>query len=177
MNLGSGVAVTLTSLDPAFSRVTNVDQHAAPSPLGFNTTPGGSEWLQVAPFFNDPVGGAVTFSFSTPIQAFGAYLTDAQTSLPGPITLTFNDGSAEILSIVKNADAGGALFFGFTDFGRSIISVTYNTGATADTRDIWGIDDVRYSTSANVVVPEPGSLFVLGIGLLGLGALRGRKRT
>ena len=175
LNVGSGVNANLANLDPAFSRITNIDQHAAPSPLGFNITPGGVEWLQVAPFAPDPAGGAVTFSFPTPVQAFGAYLTDTQSTFPGPITLTFNDGIAETLSITKNGDAGGALFLGFTDFGTSFSSVTFHTGAIPDgTRDIWGIDDIRFASAA---VPEPASLLLLGTALLGLSAIRRRKRT
>src|SRR5215471_4595992 len=96
-----GVTVTLTNADPAPSPcpggacggISNVDQHS-PTPLGFNTTVGGSKFLQVWPSFNSATGEDVTFTFATPIYAFGAYLTDTQVGFPGPITLTFNDGSS-----------------------------------------------------------------------------------
>lgn len=122
-------------------------------------------------FFSSATGATVTFSFDTPIDAFGAYLTDTQVGFPGPITLFFNDGSMQNLNITKNDDQGGVLFFGFTDFGAAISAVSYNTGATDGTRDIWGIDDVRYRHAA---VPEPSTMLLLGIGLFALGAT-GRK--
>jgi hypothetical protein len=164
-----GVMATLNNLDPAFSRISNVDQHT-PTPLGYNTTTGGTQFLQIAPNFNDAAGGSVTFSFASPIDAFGGYLTDTQVGFPGEITVTFSDGSSQLLPVTKNSDAGGVLFFGFTDLGASISSITYNTGATDSTRDVWGIDDVRFATT----VPEPGTLALLGAGA-GL-LLRRRRR-
>jgi hypothetical protein len=172
VNVGAGTTVSVTNTDPG----TGITNLLHPDKFGFNITPGGSEWLRVSPDFNDPVGGAVTFTFPAPVDAFGAYLTDTQAGFPGPITLTFNDGSAEVLPITKNDDNGGALFFGFTDFGKSLTSVTYHTGATAGSKDIWGIDDARFSLAA-AAVAEPSSLLLLGSGLLGLAAIRRRKRT
>lgn len=168
MTVAPGVTVTLTGAEPGFGGIQNTNQHAG-TPLGFNTTLGGSEWLQAWPNFNSP-GETVTFTFATPVDAFGAYLTDTQVGFPGPITVTFNDGSFQSLPVMKNDDTGGALFFGFTDLGASISSISFNTGATGDTRDIWGIDDVRFAA----VVPAPlighGVVVVLAIGGVLFGA-------
>jgi hypothetical protein len=54
--------------------IQTVDQHT-PEQLGFNTTVGGNTWLQLFPNFNSATGASWTFNFTTPISAFGAYLT------------------------------------------------------------------------------------------------------
>jgi hypothetical protein len=146
MVVAPGVTVTLTAAAAGSGGIQNTNQHA-PTPLGFNTTAGGTEWLQVFPDFNSP-GETITFTFTTPVDAFGGYLTDTQAGFPGSITVTVNDGSSQSLPVTKNDDTGGAVFFGFTDLGANILSISYNTGATGDTRDIWGIDDVRFAAVA-----------------------------
>ena len=114
----------------------------ASSPLeGYNTTPGGSRELVLS-------GGFLTFTFDTPIDRFGAYIAGA--NIDGD-TITFDDGSQEMIHI-PNAGGpgtnvvGGLSFVGFTDFGRSIQTVTFNAGF-----DRLSIDDVRVP----VAVPEP----------------------
>jgi len=122
------------------------------SPLeGYNTTPGGSRELVLS-------GGFLTFTFDTPIDRFGAYISGA--NLDGD-TITFNDGSQQLIDI-PNAGGpgpnlvGGLSFVGFTDFGRSIQTVTFNVGF-----DRLAIDDVRVPVAA----PEP-SLHLLLIAVL-----------
>jgi len=167
-----GVTVTLTGAAAGSGGIQNTNQHA-PTPIGFNTTAGGTEWLQIFPNFNSP-GETATFSFTSPVDAFGGYLTDTQVGFPGSITVTFNDGSSQSLSVTKNDDTGGAVFFGFTDIGAQIVGISYNTGATGDTRDIWGIDDVRFAV---VAAPEPASLALIATWLIGFGVVRRRRRA
>jgi hypothetical protein len=128
----------------------------APAQCGYNTTPGGSQWADV-------YGGSITFSFATPISTFGAYFTGDQIA---GIGLSFNDGSPQFVPLPGDPNNGGTAFVGFVDTTASFSSVTvtaYN--------DIIGVDDVGYGG----VTPEPGSLVLLGSGVLGIAGVLRRK--
>jgi hypothetical protein len=154
---GVNVSVSATDFGPGYSGISNTTNGYV---TGFNTTPGGAEW------FGFPAGSA-TFSFARPTEYFGFWLTGLQTIFTSSLTVQFNDGAAQSLSVPIDL-TGGAQFFGFTDPGAAITSVTItNTSA-----DAWGIDDVSYDNA-----PEPSSLLLLGSGALGLVALIRRKRT
>lgn len=166
-----GVDVTMTNLLSSFcGGVCATDAHS-PDPLGFNVTANGSQHLRVVPAFGSE-GGAVTFTFAVPVYAFGFYLTDTDNSFPGPIHVTFYAGGSQSLSITKNNNLGGALFWGYSDPGVAITSFSLTTGATtSDKRDLWGIDDVYYAQ-----VPEPRTMLLLGAGLAYLGWRRRRSK-
>jgi PEP-CTERM motif-containing protein len=121
--------------------------------FGYNTTGGGTQFVSL-------FGGTLTFTFATPIEDFGVYLSGVQVNGE---TISFNDGAPQVIPILNPGFGGGVQFLGFTDFGNPISSITINVDG-----DIVGVDDVRFS-------PEPATLALLGVGLAGLGFSRRRK--
>jgi hypothetical protein len=121
---------------------------------GFNTTAGGSQWLSM-------FAGSVTFTFASPINAFGAYLSGLQSE---GLSMTFNDGAVQSVGLPN--PGGGVAFVGFSDTS-AFSSVTINA-----INDIIGVDDVRAGTAG--AVPEPATFGLLGAALAGLALVRRR---
>jgi hypothetical protein len=117
--------------------------------FGYNTTAGGKNFA----FIN---GGFLTFTFISPIAAFGGYISGLQLDNE---TLKFNDGTSQTITIPNFGS--GVQFLGFTDLGKQISSVTLDTRTLSNPLgDFVGIDDVRFTHSASAV-PGP----ILGAGL------------
>jgi len=163
LTLAPGVTATQGSYDPTVGGIVTVG-YASPAgaPTGFNTTPGGSKFLGFVPGIN--IGSAtLDFGFSPPIQAWGAYFVGLESTVPGTLSVQFNDGSANSYPLLK-LDPAGVEYFAFTDPKRSISHVTLTEGdILRGPQDIYGVDDVSF-----VVVPEPRmmSLFCFGMGAL-----------
>jgi len=176
LNAAPGVTVTGTDLNGNEQVVKNVDSFPSnPALGGFNTTPGGSQYI-------DMFGGTLTFTFATPTQFFGAYLSGVQNFTQD--TITFSDGTSETINVpdVGTNGSNGALdFVGFTDAGKSITSVTINAGeagpGASGGEDEIGVDDVRYQSASLSTVPEPGSLALVFSGFASLGMGYGRFRA
>ena len=165
LNAAPGVTIKWTDCNcgPGFAGINNT---TFGNLYGFNVTPGGSQWLGFA-------AGAATFHFASGTNSFGFWATGLQTVFtpPGNLTVTFNDGTPEILTPTITAN-GGAEYFSFTD-STKFHSITISDPCSANGCDAWGIDDVTYN--AQRAVPEPGSLLLIGSGLVALGARRRRK--
>lgn len=95
---------------------------------GYNATPAGTRWLSLT-------GGSLTFTFSRPTKAFGAYFSGIQA---GGETITFNDGSLQSVSLPNLGERGGIAFVGFTDT-IAVSSITIHAPG-----DLIGIDDIRF---------------------------------
>lgn len=156
--------VDFDSATPGFSfsgdGFVRTTQRCSPALCGYNTSTSGSSFLDVT--YN------TTFTFASGIDTFGAYFTGVQR---GDATLTYSDGSTTVLELPSaELSAGGTAFFGFSDFGASIVSIDYFTGTGGD---FVGVDDIRFGKVATSV-PEPSTLAILALGLAGLGFRQGR---
>ena len=118
------------------------------------------------------MSASITFSFATPINAFGGYFTGLE-DIQGPVTLNYvTSGGSYSLEIMKPPtewDEQGIRFFGIIDTD-SITQITLTEiipGRSTQT-DFWGLDDIRFASSSVTPVPEPSTLLLLGSGLAGL---------
>ena len=160
-----GVTLTGTNLFGNPQSIRNTPMGTPDSLFGYDTTSGGRNFAAL-------IGGTLTFTFATPIDAFGGYISGLQ--LSGE-TISFNDGSSQTIDLLNLGSAGGVQFAGFTDAGRLISSITLNATVGLAGDDI-GVDDVRYVASSATTVPEPTSLVLLGTGLVGMVLFRGRRK-
>jgi hypothetical protein len=140
---------------------------------GFNTTPGGSQFIQVAPQLNAGTATA-RFDFAAPIVAFGVYLTGLGNA-SGDLHMMFNDGADHDFAI-SGSPLGGVQFFGFTGAHGSVRSVSLEfLNVNGPSRDLYGIDDMHYTLAP---VPEPSPLVLAALGAAVVTwAFRRRRRS
>lgn len=113
------------------------------------------------------LGGALTGS--GPFDSFGFQLADAA-DVSADLTLNFADGEEMGSTTIPFERSNGNLRYVTLHSDRNIVGgqLTFNNSTV---NDGWGIDNVTVGK-----VPEPGSLLLMGLGLLGLGAARRRTR-
>lgn len=113
----------------------------------------------------------VTWDFTKPaggsFNAVGFYLSDAA-DVGATLTLEFDDGTVWTSDPISGQSSGNLKFVSITSQTNILGgSLTFNNNGK--TNDGWGIDNVTLGK-----VPEPGTLLLMGLGLLGLGAARRR---
>jgi len=117
-------------------------------------------------------GSGFTITFSSPISAFGFYGTDVG-DFGGALSLDMTkSGGGSVLLPVGNtigsngSTSGSVLYFGFYDLTNTYTSITFdNTGSGGV--DIFGFDNFSIGSLQQVTpTPEPGTLSLLGLGLL-----------
>jgi hypothetical protein len=170
LTVAPGVMINGTDVSGNEQTINNMPNASLPSLNGFNTTAGGSQFVNMS-------GGNLVFTFVRPTQFFGAYLTGVQTNFFTD-TITFDDGTSQTITVPGNGTSssiGEVTFIGFTDAGKFITSVTVNAGVPGNPgagSDNIGVDDVRYQS-----VPEPTSLAMCVVaGGVAMGFAWGRRR-
>jgi PEP-CTERM motif len=138
----------------------------------FDTTNGAADGMLLE--------GHATFSvtFDSAVSAFGFYATDAGDFGPELTIRLFQTAAATQPSsthLVSGPQVDGSLlFWGFIDSQATYEKVEFVFGSQ---RDGIGFDDFTIGSPAPVDgVPEPGTLALLGLALLGAGAARRYRR-
>jgi hypothetical protein len=155
LTVAPGVTISGSNATGGNQSINNTFDATFPSLDGYNTTSGGANFVEM-------IGGTLVFTFATPTQFFGAFLSGVQDFTTDKIT--FSDGSSQTIDVPETGTSGSVgelAFVGFTDAGKSITSVTINAGSPAIGYDAIGVDDVRYQSAAVSGVPEPGSVVLL----------------
>lgn len=131
--------------------------------------------------------GGIGLQFVTPVSSFGFFATDVG-DFAGTLDLVLTvSGSNDTLTLANigptltPGENGGLLFFGVVDSARtfSTVRLVINQVPGTDAVDGVGFDDLSIgdlkSTAPNPA-PEPGSLALAALGLLGAAATARRRR-
>jgi hypothetical protein len=118
--------------------------------------------------------GDITLTFGGPVNAFGIDLATIARGFVGNSSTTFSfliDGVSA--GTFAYSGSSGFGFLGFTST-TSFSSVTIVNGSHASD-DLF--DNVSFQAAPRVAVPEPETLALLGLGLVGIAFARRRKRA
>lgn len=155
---GVGVTTTAPNYGSGFSGVSN---STFGNLYGYDIDTGAGSWFGVP-------GGLTTFTFDSPTNAFGFYLTGLQSNF-GSLVVT--DDQGQIYNLTANS-SGGAQYFGATT-GYAISSFTITDGGSGDA---WGLDRLSFLTATAVPEPSTWAMMLIGFGATGF-ALRRRRRS
>ena len=158
--LGQGATAMLSGVEtsPPSAYVFGISSDHPSAVLGYNTTPGGSQFLRFVPLLGTAEAD-LTIKFGSSVTAFGMTITGLGGRFSGQLYLHFSGVTQDLL--IVGTPNGGSQFIGVSNLPTPVGSFTLRMLGTTNTeRDIISIDDVRFAA-----VPEPGSAALLAGGL------------
>jgi hypothetical protein len=146
-----------------------------------DTVPSGTNGVGRYPISGDNYWEATEdfgINFSMPIAAFGFYGVDIG-DFDGQVTVTTVGGLNQVFNIGNSTNilGGSVLYWGFISTDPMELATSLSFGNTEAGTDYFGFDDMTIGSIEQVApIPEPGTLVLVGFGLLGLAARRRRAR-
>lgn len=175
LDFGSAGTATLAGGGGAINSVTPGDTNGK----GRYAT-SGSNYFEVA------AGGTPTFTvtFSQPVAAFGFFGVDIG-DFGGQLSLVVTTTEGELSGDIEHflgdggSSGGSVFFFGLVaEIGDALITSVEFLSSSGD-GDIFAFDDFTVASPEQIIeVPEPSTVALFGLGLIGLGVgLRRRRRS
>jgi hypothetical protein len=131
---------------------------------GDNTTPGGRVFA-----YSNAASASLTFNFTSPVSAFGAYFGGVQTATNA---IVFTSGGSQVIPLNTQNAIGGFSFVGFSDPSALITSVQIDIPF-----DLISVDDVMFKSAAVALVPEPATWAMMLFGFGFTGAMIRRRKV
>ncbi len=177
---GNGAPLTLTF--PGAGTATLSGAGSIASVTAGSTNGAGRYGTSPTNYWSVNANGGFTIDLSDPTAAFGFFGIDIG-DFGEQLRITLNDTAgtvidpAHTLGSVGSTD-GSVFFFGLigTTPADTFTQIAFST-ASGD-GDVFAFDDMTIGSPTQVVpIPEPASIAILGMGLVGLGVMRRRKAS